>query len=117
MQALAIGVLGGQLPKLGDQLLVPAVAQVDVDALLEGTDAKLFQASGLHSSARQVGELGQGRTAPERQRRAQPLARARVIAVSRRTHGSKLSFEAPGVDLIVVELEDIAGGAGLQPCR
>ena len=75
-QALRQRVLGDQTLELADELAVPAEGEIRVDAILERGEVKLRQPADLALSPRLVGELGEGRAAPE------PRASRRLCAAA-----------------------------------
>jgi hypothetical protein len=68
--------------ELGNELSVTAQAEVGLDALLERLQPQLLEARDLGLSERLVGEVGQRRTAPQRERLPEFRCRALRIAVS-----------------------------------
>jgi hypothetical protein len=114
-QALAIRVLGDELVKLGNHLRVATRGQVNLDAALKPLQTQLLQARRLVARARQVGELGQCRSAPLRQRVPQPFIGAGMPVGQRGVRFAQLALEASRVKLVVVEFEQVAGSARVQP--
>ena len=72
-RALAERVRLGQLARLGDDLGVPAAGEIGLDAPLEREYAQLLEPRPRPARRRLLGEVGERRAAPERER----LARAR----------------------------------------
>ena len=58
--------LGNERLQLGDDLAMPAKAQVGLDPVLENTQAQLFEPMGL-TPQRVRREASQGRAAPKRE--------------------------------------------------
>ena len=72
-QALAQGMLGRERLELRDQRGVPAEGEVGVDPPLDREQVHLLEAPDRRLRERLVGEVGERRPAPERERLAQPL--------------------------------------------
>ena len=79
-QPLAQRVLGDQRLELADELRVPAGGEVGVDALLERREPQLLQPRALGLRERLVGEVGERRPAPQRERLSCGAARRRAAA-------------------------------------
>ncbi len=72
-EALALGVLGGELLELGDDAAVLAVGELGRDEVLPGAQAALVEAGGLDPEAQPVADVEQGRAAPQPQRALQQV--------------------------------------------
>jgi len=82
VQPLAQGVSGGQRLQLTDQIRVPAEREIGFDTVLEDPGPQLLQPRDLRVRERFIADVGQRRTAPQRQRlpedRRRPARRARI---------------------------------------
>ncbi len=78
-QTLLQWVLSDERLELPDKVDVPAERQVDVDPLDQGVQAKLLKPADLVLGERLIGELGERRAAPHRER---------FVQHQRRTSGS-----------------------------
>jgi len=114
-QTLAKRMLGDHGFELADELSVRGEDQVGLDPVLEGREAKLLQAGDLGLSERLVREVGEGGTAPEVERLPQCLRGA--LGIAGRKQASPLSeeaLEAAGIELVRLEVEQIARGTREQ---
>ena len=102
--------LGDQRTELADELGVAAERKVGLDPFFEREQAQLLQARDLGDEGALVGEVGQRVAAPERKRLAQLRGRLAGLC-SARFSGEPL--EPREVDLAGVDLEDVAGRAGV----
>ena len=86
------------------------------EAVLDGPRAQLVEPPGLGRGELEVGELGEGVAAPQRQPGVEPLQRGRVVVgrggAPRR---AEVLLEGGGVERGAVEREDVAGGLEAQP--
>ena len=106
---------GGELGQLAHQLGVAPAGQVVVDALLDRGQPGLLQTSSLAKHEGGVDDVGQGRSAPLRERRPQRLRRPGVITDSRLLTGAdQQGLEAGSVDRIRVQLQQVAVRPGEQ---
>ena len=98
-ESLAQRLLGDEALELGDELCVPTESELCLDQLLAGDEAELVQAlrlGGEHSFVAYVGERG---SAPEPERRPEPVAgKARRSAGERITTVSQESLELRRID-------------------
>ena len=78
-QALSQRVLARQRLQLADELVVAADREIGVDPVLERGQPQLAEPRDLALDERLVGQVGQRRPAPQRERRAQLLRRRRGI--------------------------------------
>ena len=89
MQALAQRMLGDERLELAHQLAMTPVRELRVDRLRERSQPQLLQATDLRRRERLVGNVGQRRATPQRERlarravRHQPLEPCRVDLVGR----------------------------------
>jgi hypothetical protein len=72
--------LGRELLELGDDKRVLALRQAHVDALFHGGEAQLLQPRDLCLRERLVGDVGQRRSAPQRERVIEPPTRDHGVA-------------------------------------
>ena len=79
-QALAVGVLPHEGAQLADQLGRAAGGQVGLHAALQRRQALLLQAGGRRLGERLEGQVGEGRSPPERESAAQRIRRRRRVA-------------------------------------
>ena len=99
-ERLAPRMRGDDRLQLDDEIGVPARGKVGLEAHLERDEAALLQARGLAGHERLVREVGEGRTAPQRERLAQ-----RRRGVLRTARGERVAavldelLEARGVEL------------------
>ena len=86
------------------------------EAVLDRPRAQLVEPPGLGRGELEVGELGEGVAAPQRQPGVEPLQRGRVVVgrggAPRR---AEVLLEGGGVERGAVEREDVAGGLEAQP--
>ena len=86
-----------------------AERELGIHALLEHRQAALLESRDLDLREPRVGELGEGRSAPERERGAERVDRdVRVALCQRSPCLGREAFEALGVDLVVGGLERVA---------
>ena len=89
VQALTQRLAGDQRLELADELAVPSVGQIEVDRRFGGGEPQLLEAPDHGRGERLVGDVGQRRSAPERERLArgalgdETLEAARVDVVGR----------------------------------
>ena len=107
--------LGDQPLELGHDVGVAAERQVGVDALLQRRGVPLLEPGDLGLRERLVGNVGQRRPAPQRERLAQPrggvggsLARERLATLVREP------LETIHVELAVLHLEHVAAAPRLK---
>ena len=93
--------VGDEGLELTDELAVPPGGEVCVDPLLEAAQVELFQSGDLALGEVRIGELGQGRPAPELER----LARHPV---------PHEPLELQHVELVVLDPDQVAGRLGEQ---
>jgi hypothetical protein len=105
-------VLGRDRLQLADQVGVAAARQVGVDALLERGEPQLVQPCDLGLRERLVGEVGERRAAPQRERLAQLLGRAGGLRPARL---AAQPLEQREVQLVALHVEHVAGRARGQP--
>ncbi len=98
--------------ELGDELGVAAQREVGVDALLDDDGSQLLESRDLRLRERLVDEVGQRRSAPERERLAQrDLGGGCVAGLERGPPLLRQAGEAVHVHVLRIELEDVAGRA------
>jgi hypothetical protein len=118
VQALAQRMAGGQLPQLGNQLLVMAPAQLTLDPPVQRLHMQLFQVRQPLIAQQLGGHVRQRRAAPQSQRlrrgprRLRPPARA-----SRRARVPGQRLEPGRIQLIAPDRDHITGGTGHDPRR
>jgi hypothetical protein len=96
--------------ELTDQFTVPARRQLGVDPVLLRVHPELVETGRLRPGERLIGELGQRRASPQRQRLGQLRRRggARIpVAQGDPSLGGEL-LEATGVHLVLVDVEQVA---------
>ena len=114
-EPLAQRVLGDQRLELADHVAVMPEREVGLDPPFERGEAELLEARALVPGER-LRELGECRPAPERERVAQQLPRLPGIALRERLPAvGDRALEAGQVELVVADLEQVAGSACLQP--
>ena len=118
VQALAPRMLARDPLELGDQLGVAPGGQIRLHAQLQGGEALLLQSRDLGRGERRGGDLGERRSPPQLQRRAQrggsivaTSGRERLAAVSDQT------LEALGVELAGAHAQPVAGRGSYQHLR
>ena len=113
-QLLTQGVFAHELFELAHQLPVSPQEEIGFDAALVRFQPKLLQAGDGRLGERLVTEVGQGRPPPERQRFPEQAGGRVGIATG---EGSRplvrQSLESRGVELIRVDPDQVARGAGL----
>jgi hypothetical protein len=103
----------GQMIEFRHHLGMTPAAEVGLDPLLEGGQARFFQSGRLDPSHRNVGHVGQGSPSPERQRLAEPSGGPFVVA-----SGGMLAslgqevLESGSVESSTLDLKDVAGRLG-----
>ena len=109
LQPLAQGLCRSESVELGHQIRMGAERELGIHALLEHRQAALLESRDLDLREPRVGELGEGRSAPERERGAERVDRdVRVALCQRSPCLGREAFEALGVDLVVGGLERVA---------
>jgi hypothetical protein len=97
--------LGHELLELPDQLAMATEREVCLDALLEGRQPDLFETFDRRLCERFVCQVGESRSAPQRQSLAQELSRYRGVAALHRPAGiGDESLEAVQVELLGLEV-------------
>ena len=115
-EPLAQRMLRDQRLELADDVAVMPERQVGLDPPLERGEAQLLEARALVPCER-LRELGQRGPAPERERVAQQLARLlghRPCASACASVGDR-ALEAGEVELVVADLEQVAGSTRVEP--
>ena len=100
-QALAQRLAGDERLELAGDLRMAAEREVRVDAVLERRDPQLLQPRDLGLEGRLVGQVGERRPAPQRERLVQQ--RRRGGRVGGRAALGRESLEAEEVELVVVD--------------
>ena len=113
-QPLAQRMLGDERVELADQLRVPARGEIGVDPLLERRPAQLLEPRDLGLRERLVGEVGERRAAPQRQR--PPQRRGGAVGIGALRLADEL-LEAREVELRPVDLQGVAGRRGSRAGR
>ena len=117
-QPLSQRVIGDELAELGDQRGVLLQPEVGIDAVLERDHASLPQADGRTQRELAVGELGQGRTAPQGERGLQRLTCADGVACVEPSGAFvRQDLEPPEVHLVGADVQPVAGRIGHEPRR
>ena len=102
--------------QFGDGVRGSAEPHQRFEAVLDRPRAQLVEPPGLGRGELEVGELGEGVAAPQRQPGVEPLQRGRVVVgrggAPRR---AEVLLEGGGVERGAVEGEDVAGGLEAQP--
>ena len=99
-QALSLRMFGGELFKLGNQLRAPAHAQFGVDPVFQRGQPFLFEPPDLALREWLVGQVGQGRASPQRERGGQlPRNACGVTGI-----GGLAGVRGPAPELFDVEL-------------
>ena len=68
METFVLGVLADQGGELGHELLVPPAVKVGLDSRFDDDEAQLLELRDRSAGEVRVGELGQWRSPPERER-------------------------------------------------
>jgi hypothetical protein len=110
-QALTQGMLEHECVQLADQLGMAAGRKLGVDARLEGGQPQGVQTGDVRLDEGLVGEVGERRSPPERERLAKQLAGIRRIGCSRRIQER---LEARDIELLGFHMERVAGRARHQ---
>ena len=101
--------IGDELAQLPHERRVLKLTEVGLDAVLEGHHAPFLEADGRTERELAIGELGQGRTAPQRQTLAEhPLRSEGVVGIEQRRPLVGEHFEAAEVDLLDVDVEPVS---------
>jgi hypothetical protein len=100
--------------QLPDQLAVAAGGEPHLGVELHRRQPQLLQPGRLRLRPRLVGELRQGGTAPQRQRLIQQPGRVGRVPRRRPSRLGDEPVEPGRVDLLVVQLEQVAGRPGDQ---
>jgi hypothetical protein len=103
---------GGERLELAHKLSVLARGEIGVDPLLERAEAQLLELRRVCLRERLVGEVGQRRPAPQRERLAQLRGRGGGIGAGR-LRDQRL--KAGQVELGRLDVERVAGRGGHQP--
>ncbi len=115
-EALAVGMLRPEHLQLADHLPVPSEGEVGLDPFLERPEPQLLETIDVGGRERLVGEVGQRRAPPQRERLPDAVGRgARVAARELPACLLHAAFEAVGVELTVRDAEQVSAAAGLQP--
>src|SRR5581483_239289 len=111
-------VLRRQRLELGRECRVPAERELRVDPLLDREQAQLLEPVDLGSRERLVCEIGERAAAPQRKPFLEPRQGAsRIPAGVRAAALLEESLEPVGVELLRLELEDVAAGARADELR
>ena len=95
--------------QLGDELGVSAEREIGVDPVLEGGDMQLVQAPDLVLGEALVGEIRQGKAAPELERLPEVAGRRlRLARGERRAAVREAALEAVAVELVRLEPQGVA---------
>ena len=114
-RALAQRVLRDERPQLADELRVEPALEVGRDALLERLEPGLLEPRDLRLAEALVSQVGERRSAPERERLAEPgRGSGRVAAAQRLAPGGHPELEAVDVELARLDPEHVPGRAGLE---
>ena len=107
--------LGDERLELPDQVAVPAEREIGVDPLDQGAQVKLLEPADLVAGERLVGEVGERRAAPERERLAQQQrSRSGSPAACALLPFFELLPEAVDVELARLDTERITSRLRLQ---
>jgi hypothetical protein len=110
-ESLAERMFGDERLQLRHQLDVAGAHQVDVDTRLLGGDAQLVEV-GRRRCDVLVGQVGEYRSAPERERA--PQQRCGLLGLGRLGLGNQTPKPIE-VELVRLDVEPVAGRAGLEP--
>ena len=110
-EPLAIRVLRGQPGGVGNHVVVPAELDLGLDAILERRQPELVEPRDLPLEEALVREVGEWRSAPERQRVAEG---GRALGGRQRPRIMDEPLEAAGVDHARLRAERIPAGARLD---
>ncbi len=118
VQVLAQGVLTDQRLQLADQVVVAARDEVGLDPRLGGADPQLVDAGELRPDRAGRHHVGQDGPTPQRHGLVQePCGRPGVAGLERAAALVDHAAEAVQVDLVGVDLDQVAGVAGEQRAR
>ena len=106
--------LGDEAFQLADELGVAAEREVRLDPPLERRESKLVQPPDRRLRERLVGEVGERRPAPERERFAESLSRGRRLGTVRLP---QQAGEAVEIELVGLDAQHVAGRPRLEPVR
>ena len=110
-QPLAQRMLGHEGLELADEVVVAAEREVGVDPALERRDAKLLELEDRRLGERLVGEVGEGRSAPQRERLAQLVGCDSVVRCRERaTTVLDEPLEVMGIDRVGLDLDRVSAG-------
>ncbi len=103
----------GQMVQFGYYLDVSPAGEVRFDPLLEGGQARFFQAGCLGPRHRSIRHVGQGRPSPQRQRLAKPLGSRLVVSSGcvLASLGQEV-LKAGSVESSTLDLQEVAGRLG-----
>src|SRR5262245_5099759 len=104
---------GDERFQLANELSLAAELELGVDPLLDRSEAQLLEARDLALGEGVVGEIGERRSAPERERLGQRRRTRRRVAAVR----SDGPLEAGEVELLGLDVEQVAGRARIQSLR
>jgi hypothetical protein len=108
-------VLGNQRLELADDLALMPKRELGLNPQFDCGQAKLLETRAL-VPAEGFGELGEGGAAPERKRAGQQLPRLPGVVLRERLPGAgDRALETGEVEFVVADLEQVAGGACVQP--
>jgi hypothetical protein len=114
-RALPERVLTDEKLELRNHLLVTTGGEARLDQFFARADPKLVEPRNRPLRERLIGEIGQRRTAPERQRLGQQGNRVlRAPRIQVRAPGLVKTFEAVRVELIRLELQQVARRSGVR---
>jgi hypothetical protein len=106
---------GGERLELADHVGVPPESQIGLHPLAQGGEPKLFQAVDLGLREGLVGEFGERRAAPERERRPQVRGRdVRLVRCHRLPPGLQELGEPVDVELAGLDAQLVPAPAGDQ---
>src|SRR5581483_5186176 len=114
-EALAQRVLRDERLELADHVAVPTEREAGLQPPPERVQAQLLEPR-LLAARERLRELRERTAAPERERVGEKFARGRGVAAGERAAGrGDRPLEADEVELVVAELEQVAGRPRLQP--
>ncbi len=110
-KTFTVWMLRHQRLQLGDQLGVPIQLELDCDPFLEHTEMELLETPDVVLRPELVGEVHQGRAAPEGQRLSE---QARALGRLGFSRAPNEPLKPGQVELVGFEPEAVAGGPGLE---
>ncbi len=108
-EALTQRVRGDEGLELGDEMVCAALVELRVDQLLAGDEPQLVEPARLARGEGLVPDVEERRAAPERQGLAQHICAGACLRLAGTT---QQALELECVDLLVLDLEQVAGRYG-----